>query len=238
MKIRQQKDIKAFLAEEFGADRASALFYTQEKTLRAMIESERGKSKIQRMTLRETILPCVALYKTLLEEVSKEEAYAYTQKYMTEWVAAKSHASMAKMERVPGFYELYSVGFLGVVRATDLWESEQKRGKGCFEVTITKCLWHTASAEHGCAELCRAFCDVDNVTYGGLRKIGFARTQTLGYGGACCDFRFFRIKSKIFCRQPKSCGIVGGATVGDGAKMEAQNTKGERICSLVQCKFW
>ncbi len=36
------------------------------------------------------------------------------------------------------------------------------------------------------------FCDVDDVTYGGLRKIGFTRTKTLGYGGDCCDFHCFR----------------------------------------------
>lgn len=192
MKSGQQKNIAAFLAEEFGEDRGSVLFCAQEKTLREMIESERGKSKMQRKTLRETILPGIALYKTLLGVFSKAEAYMYTQKYMTERVAAKSHATMAKLERVPGFYALYSAGFLGVVRATGLWESVQKRGKGCFEVTITKCLWHTACAEHGCAELCRVFCDADNVTYGGLRKIGFARTKTLWYGGDCCDFRFFK----------------------------------------------
>ena len=60
------------------------------------------------------------------------------------------------------------------------------------KTTITKCLWHTACVENGCPELCRLFCDVDDVTYGGLNKIGFSRTKTLGYGGDCCDFHFFR----------------------------------------------
>lgn len=40
--------------------------------------------------------------------------------------------------------------------------------------------------------LCRLFCDVDDVTYGGLKKLGFSRTRTLGYGEACCDFHFFK----------------------------------------------
>ena len=57
---------------------------------------------------------------------------------------------------------------------------------------MKKCLWHTACVENGCAELCSLFCEVDNVTYGGLRTLGFARTQTLGYGGDCCDFHFFK----------------------------------------------
>ena len=35
-------------------------------------------------------------------------------------------------------------------------------------------------------------CDVDNVTYGELKKIGFKRTKTLGYDGDCCDFHFYK----------------------------------------------
>jgi len=46
--------------------------------------------------------------------------------------------------------------------------------------------------ENGCPELCPLFCDVDDVTYGGLHKLGFSRTKTLGCGGDCCDFRFFK----------------------------------------------
>ena len=52
--------------------------------------------------------------------------------------------------------------------------------------------WTEAAAYASCEELCRLFCDVDDVTYGGLKKIGFTRTKTLGYGGDCCDFHFFK----------------------------------------------
>jgi hypothetical protein len=45
----------------------------------------------------------------------------------------------------------------------------------------------TEKMENGCPELCHLFCDVDDVTYGGLNKIGFSRTKTLGYGGDCCE---------------------------------------------------
>ncbi len=61
-----------------------------------------------------------------------------------------------------------------------------------MEYTMKKCLWHTACIENNCEELCRLFCDVDNVTYGGLKKLGFSRTKTLGYGGDCCDFHFYK----------------------------------------------
>lgn len=193
MKIKQQKQIKEFLSEEFGKDRGNALFDRQEKALSTLIENTQNKSENQMKTLAQTILPRIALYKTLSKDgLPEEDVYKYMRKYMLEKVAAKKHASTAKMELVPGFYKIYSNIFLKIMRTTDLQESVQSCGRDYYDVTIKKCLWHTACVENDCADLCRLFCDVDDVTYGGLKKIGFSRTKTLGYGGDCCDFHFFR----------------------------------------------
>ena len=193
MKIKQQKQIKAFLVEEFGEDRGNILFDSQEKMLGTLIGNIENKSENQVKTLVQTILPRIALYKSMPQNgFTAEEAYGYIRKYMLDKVAAKKHASTAKMEIVPGFYSIYSKIFLKIMRTTDLQENVQEQGKDYYDVTITKCLWHTACAENGCAELCRLFCDVDDVTYGGLKKIGFTRTKTLGYGGDCCDFHFYK----------------------------------------------
>lgn len=193
MNIKQQKQIKAFLAEEFGEEQGNALFIRQEKALHALIENTGNKSKSQMKTLVRTILPRIALYKVLSKSgLGKEDAYMYMRKYMLGKVAAKKHSFTAKMEFVPGFYWIYSNIFLKIMRTTDLQESVQNHGRDCFDITIRKCLWHTACVENGCAELCRLFCDVDDVTYGGLKKMGFTRTKTLGYGGDCCDFHFFK----------------------------------------------
>ena len=172
MRIKQQKQIGMFLAESFGGDRGGALFARQEEILQEIIRNTQNRSKNQRKTLVQTILPRIALYKAMQESLPEAE--------------------MMRMEAIPGFYALYSRIFLRVVRSSDLWESEQEHGTNGFSVTMKKCLWHTACVENGCAELCRLFCDVDDVTYGGLCKLGFARTKTLGYGADCCDFRFCR----------------------------------------------
>lgn len=193
MKIKQQKQIKAFLAESFGNDRGGKLFEMQDKALGEIIGNTKGKTENQMKTLIQTILPRIALYKSFIAAgLSDDDVYKYMRKYMLEIVAAKKHSSTVKMEIVPGFYAIYSRVFLKIMRTTDLQESVQEHGKGYFNVTITKCLWHTACVENGCEELCRLFCDVDDVTYGGLKKIGFTRTKTLGYGGDCCDFHMFR----------------------------------------------
>lgn len=193
MKIKQQNQIKIFLIEEFGTDNGNILFEKQEELLNEFIENTKNKSKNQMKTLIQTILPRIALYKALTKEsFSEEKVYQYMRKYMIDIVAKQKHQSMEKMEKVPCFYLLYSNIFLKVVRKTDLWESTQKHDKNSFDVTMKKCLWHTACVENGCAELCHLFYDVDNVTYGDLRKLGFSRTKTLGYGADCCDFHFYK----------------------------------------------
>lgn len=193
MDIKQQKQIKSYLTAELGEENGNSLFDSQSEILNTIIESTKSKTENQMKMLIGTILPRIALYKALQKDgFSEEDVHRYMQKYMLDIVAAKKHSSTAKMELFPGFYSIYSKTFLKIMKTTDLQVSTQNSGKDFYDVTITKCLWHTACVENGCEELCRLFCDVDDVTYGGLKKIGFTRTKTLGYGGDCCDFHFFR----------------------------------------------
>lgn len=60
--------------------------------------------------------------------------------------------------------DYYDVTVLFVIRRFDT----QKCGKDYYDVTITRCLWHTACVENDCENLCRLFCDVDDVTCGRL----------------------------------------------------------------------
>lgn len=193
MKIKQQKQIKAFLIEQYGVEKGKKVFDKQEIKLNELIQNIKNKSENQRKTLIQTILPRIALYKALTEEgLEEDNLYQCMRKYMIDVVAREKHLSMVKMEKIPGFYSIYSSVFLRVVRTTDLWKSVQNHGKDYFDVTMKECLWHTACVENGCEKLCRLFCDVDDVTYGGLKKLGFSRTKTLGYGKECCDFHFYK----------------------------------------------
>lgn len=181
-----------FIAE-YGKEKGNILFSKQSDILDTLIKNNGGKSKSQMKTLIQTILPRIALYKILQNENSRQnDAYEIMRKYMTNEVGAKKHSFTAKLEIIPFFFALYKKTFLHIMRTTTLQESEQTCGCDFFDVTIKKCLWHTACVENGCAELCPLFCDVDDVTYGGLKKMGFSRTQTLGYGGDCCDFHFYK----------------------------------------------
>lgn len=193
MGVKQQKDIEKFLVNHLGHIQAVELFARQSQLLDQLVSSTKDKSANQMKELEQTILPRVALYKALTESpLPHERAFELMRAYMMDVVAAEKHASTAKMQVIPGFFGIYKRVFLRVMRTSDLWESTQVSGPDFFDASITKCLWHDACVENGCPELCPLFCDVDDVNYGGLSKMGFSRTKTLGYGGDCCDFHFFR----------------------------------------------
>lgn len=193
MAIKQQRDIETFLASQLDHDTASCIFSRQSALLGELIAGTTGKSKDQMETLSQTILPRVALYKALGEKIDEPaRATKLMRSYMMDVVAAQKHAETAKMQVVPGFFAIYKCVFMRIMQTSDLWVSTQSADKDHFDARITKCLWHDACVENGCPELCPLFCDVDDVNYGGLRKMGFSRTQTLGYGGNCCDFHFYR----------------------------------------------
>lgn len=58
-------------------------------------------------------------------------------------------------------------------------------------MNIHSCLYLETFTKYGCPEICKATCDTDITTYGGLTpKVIFLRTKTLAEGGDCCNFRF------------------------------------------------
>jgi hypothetical protein len=59
-----------------------------------------------------------------------------------------------------------------------------------FAADMTRCPYVDTCARYGCPELAQFSCKADDVTYGSLHpKLVWGRTQTLGTGGSCCDFR-------------------------------------------------
>ena len=78
MKIKQQKQIRKYLIEEFGLDKGNVLFDKQEKMLDELIKNAKNKSENQIKTLVQTILPRIALYKAMLKsDLANDEIYKY-----------------------------------------------------------------------------------------------------------------------------------------------------------------
>ena len=174
-------------------DSYNQVFQSQQNIYNALINNLKGKTKSQIKTLGQIILPKVALYKAFIENnFSKEISLEYIQKYMFE-VGKKTNKLYKILEYLPFAEKL----FLNVVKnqmtTKDNWRTEIITVEpNKIEINILKCLWYDACFENNCLELCKCFCDVDNIIYKDMKKIIFERTGTLFYGNKCCDFTFKR----------------------------------------------
>lgn len=193
---KENREMKDFLIEKLGQEKGNAIYALQQKRLAVLTGNIKNKSRSQTKTLSNTILPRVALYQILCEDHETANlAEELLREYMCGIVGKSMHEKYSKMERVPFFYGLYSHVFLQYMKKSDLWDCEMTvHTKDRFGMDIHRCLWHDACTENGCPELCRYFCMCDDITYGGLEKMGFQRTQTLGMQGEKCDFVFYKKK--------------------------------------------
>lgn len=185
-----------FLINEFGEDSGNKIYNMQQKKLQEILRSTSGKSKSQLRTLEKTILPRVALYKVLEENLcDQKKAYSVVEKYMLTVVGQRINKQYSALELLPGFFYIFRKIMVGTINKSDNWTTKiVKNDDISVKYNITKCLWYDACRENDCSELCRIFCDTDHIIYDTMKKIKFVRKGTLGTGSGCCDFCFLNRK--------------------------------------------
>lgn len=186
--------MKEFLISELGENDGVKIYELQQKRLEKLIQEIKNKSETQTKCLKETILPRIAIYQVLSEnEKYSKHALNLIEKYLCDVVAVSQHETYVKLQKFPCFYGIFKKGMIYNVTKKDLWEADiTPKEKGSFGVNIKKCLWYDACKENGCPEICKFFCECDDIIYVGLRKMEFKRTKTLARGGDCCDFRYYK----------------------------------------------
>lgn len=188
--------MEQFLIKQFGTEKGKELNELINERYNKFCANIKNKSKQQEKVLRNTILPRIAMYQIL-----KENNYpqSHIMKIMDEHMVISAGIPMRKkydmLDSLPCAYWLFKTGFTKIVAKSDLWNADiNKDKKDEFSVTMKKCFWHDTFQEYGCPEICKFACRCDDITYSNLKHIGFHRTQTLGTGGDCCDFKFTKIK--------------------------------------------
>lgn len=143
--------------------------------------------------LESQILPGIAAYETLQMVMPKEQALQTVHGYV-ERLARTSHKQLATLLLIPGLYRLVPSVFVKSTRsvfgpAAGFDPKELQVGNGIWRVDMVKCPYHDTCAEYGYPELCRCFCDSDDISYAGLHpKLIWERSMTLGRGDDRCDF--------------------------------------------------
>lgn len=191
---------ETYLSRDFR-ETVAQRFPVQSKELNAAFDArlngllaenvDASKGKLYHLTRQ--ILPGIAAYETLQTVMSKEEALQTVHGYL-ERLARASHKQLVALLRFPGLYRLVPGVFVKSTRrvfgpAAGFAPKELQTGNGVWRVDMRKCPYHDTCLEYGCPELCRCFCDSDDVSYAGLHpKLVWHRTKTLGRGDDRCDF--------------------------------------------------
>ena len=146
--IKHQRQIQAFLIEEFDESKGAALFRLQEETLDALLKSEKTYPKARwkhylRWFCRAS--RCTRLW-PLLPKRTPMHSHENTC-----WIKSVRRTMPPPQKWKQYLDFIYSHIFLKIMRTSDLWKSDQAHRNDSFDITIHACLWHTACIQHGCA---------------------------------------------------------------------------------------
>ena len=187
--------IRRELIKLYGEETTKQVTVLAEKHYAACELLCQDASKGERQHLDGTILPTVALYKAL-QEIDSENALDSAHKVMMN-LCEMAGAVAGKLMKIQGMKSVF-MWFLPKMAVNMFGENcgfryeNYEVGKRMLKMDMTDCPYCRYAKLLGVPELTYVFCDSDFATYGNLPGIRFVRTQTLGTGGNCCDFRFTR----------------------------------------------
>lgn len=164
-----------------------------EKRLQELQRENADASAEKQRHLESQILPGIAIYETLQTVMPKEAALETVHGYVEHraWKLKKIFLLLMHIpglyKKVPGIFARETPKSFGT--AAGFAATEIQTTGGVWRIDMTRCPYHDSCVQYGCPELCRCFCDSDDITYDGLHpQLVWHRTKTLGRGGDCCDF--------------------------------------------------
>ncbi len=186
------KNFKKTISKQFPEKSASLSNAFSERLTALFIENDNA-SKEKRRHLEKQILPGIAIYETLQTVMPKEEALKTVHGYVEQHARGMKKIFLILMN-IPGLYR--KVPDIFAKQAKKLFgetagfaSREIQISNEVWRIDMIKCPYHDTCIKYGCPELCRCFCDSDDISYDGLHpKLSWHRTKTLGRGDELCDF--------------------------------------------------
>ena len=174
-------------------EREAVLNSAFEKRLSELRSEHAGASKERLRHLESQIIPSIAIYETLQTVMPKDEALNAVHGYVEER-AYRLKKTFLRLMRIPGLYKKVpgifakqTPKFFG--NSAGFEANEIRTTGGVWRIDMTRCPYHDECVRYGCPELCRCFCDSDDITYDRLHpNLVWHRTKTLGRGDDRCDF--------------------------------------------------
>lgn len=163
-----------------------------------LINRPRFDDPVLRMHLEERILPGLALYQVLKEDLREEGEQAVLAELDRLLEASAQHSPMMKwvnaLNRTPRAFDLFRLlhGWaLSRLYPASGWDFRPvENSKQVVAFNCVDCFYQRVLAHYAAPELTAHFCRLDDITFSRLTRIRWARTQTLAQGSPYCDFRF------------------------------------------------
>ena len=141
------------------------------------------------------ILPSIAFYEALLRITGdREKSVAFFEKWALTKIekmvpAVQSVMKLGLYRKMPDICDNMLDKLFGKEAG---FESREVKDAPKFARDMTVCPYYETCKKYSCPEITQFFCKSDDVVYGNLHpKLVWGRTQTLGTGGECCDFRLY-----------------------------------------------
>ncbi len=202
MKTKNQylKEIVPHLQEKYGAEITETVIASAWKHFEAICAENAGEPKAYDMHTKDRIYPAVACLQAMTEAgIGRQEAIDFLCAYYL-WRAAGKAKVLKKLMRVPGLYKAMPKLFKKLTpkmfgEAAGFQAEWHEESGWDLAFDMVRCPYREKCIAYGCPELCRSYCEADDVCYADLHpNLLWGRTKTLGKGGDCCDFRMKVVK--------------------------------------------
>ena len=199
-KIIRKKPMTQSLKKRFIENGLSDLLDEVYIRTAELFEENRSANKAFKRHL-EQILPCIAFYEALIKKTGcKRKALELYNKWAFDRL--KKMAVILRIIMKTGLYrktpEIFDKMIDRLFGQQAGFVSRKIKVSRPFARDILRCHYYENCKKYGCPDITQFFCKSDDITYGNMHpKLVWGRTQTLGTGGSCCDFRLYLITSAI-----------------------------------------
>jgi hypothetical protein len=194
-----EKFAREFLVRKAGEEQIDA-HLEQFRTIYWNLYQHRQipKNRILRIHLDQAILPVLAFYQVLLpiNNGDKQKTIQEIEGVVRTWILKTTRYFISPLRFFSHPFRIFRPGFEIVMKlfpaaGFDIDYLEKSEDRVAFD--IKGCFFFQTLTHYGIPELTPVFCAADEAMAELFPpSICFQRTQTLGRGGACCDFRYYR----------------------------------------------
>lgn len=193
--INYFKKIAPQLEMKYGRQKTRVIMAKARARYEAIVEENKDEPKAWHIHTRERIYPGIAVFDAMTAEgIGREE----TADFIVEcyrWRAGLMAPKIKALLKIPGLYRMVPGFFFKMTQKNfgpqmGFAAENQELGRSGMRFDMVKCPYYEKCRHYGCPEIVRGYCEADDILYGDMHpKLLWGRTQTLGKGGSCCDFK-------------------------------------------------